>query len=52
MTDPVSIHLKYLSRGEDLFLKQVVSLQVGAEGGPLGVEGEILTVGNVDAAYA
>ena len=28
--DLVSIHLKYLNRGEDLILKQVVELQVSA----------------------
>ena len=51
MTDPVSMHLKYLDRGEDLVLEQVVDLQVGAEGVPLGLEGYSLSVGDVAAAY-
>ena len=51
MTDPVSIHLKDLDIWEDLVLKQVVELQVGAEGGPLGVEGDGPDVGDVAAMY-
>ena len=51
MTDPVSIHLKDIDIGEDLFLKQVVDLQVRPEGGPLGLEGESPAVGNVTTTY-
>ena len=47
--DPVSIHLKAIDRWEDLVLKQVVDLQVRAEGGTLLVEGESPAVGNVDS---
>ena len=35
VTDPVSIQLKDIYRGEYLILKQVVELQVGAEVSPL-----------------
>ena len=51
MTDPVYIHLKNINRDEDIVLKQVVDLQVGADGGPLGVEDEGLDVGDVADAY-
>ena len=51
LTDPVSIHLKNLDRGEDPNLKQVVNLQVEAEGGPLGVEGDNPAVCDVAATY-
>ena len=51
VTDPESIHLKYISRGEDLFLKQVVDLQVSEEGGTLGVEDGGLAIGDVDTEY-
>ena len=37
VTNPVSMHLIDIDRGENLVLKQVVDLQVSAEGGPLGV---------------
>ena len=51
VTDPVSIHLKYLDRGQVLVLKQMFDLQVGAEGGPLGKEVDGPAVGDVAAAY-
>ena len=51
VTDTVSMHLKYLDRGYDLVLNQVVKLQIGAEGGPLGVEGHSPAVGDVTAVY-
>ena len=38
-TNLVAVHLKDINRGEVWVLKQVVELQVGAEGGPLGIEG-------------
>ena len=49
--DPLSIHLKDLNRGEDVVFMQVAKLQVGAEGGPLGVEGDSNDVRYVAAAY-
>ena len=49
VTDPVSINLKDLDRGEYLVFNQVVDLQVRAEGGTLVVEGESPAVGNVDS---
>ena len=49
MTDPLSIHLKYIDRGDNLFLKQVADLKVGAEGGPLVLEGDSLAVVDVEA---
>ena len=51
MMDPVNIQLKDINGEEDLVLKQVVDLQVGAEGGPLGVEGDSNDVRYVAAAY-
>ena len=50
-TDPGSIHLKNIDREEYLILKQVVDLQVEAEGVPLGVEGDSPAVGDVAAVY-
>ena len=47
VTDPVSINLNDLDRGEYLVFNQVVDLQVRAEGVPLGVEGESPSVGIV-----
>ena len=35
VTNPVYLHLKDIDIGDTRFLKQVVKLQVGAEGGPL-----------------
>ena len=51
MTDPVFIGLKGIARGKDIVLKQVVDLQVGEEGVPLGVEGDSPSIGNVAATY-
>ena len=51
MTDPVSIHLKDMDSGKDLVLKQVVKLEAGVEGGPLGVEGDGPAIGDVAATY-
>ena len=51
MPKPVYINLKYLNRGENIVLKQVVDLKVSAEGGSLGVEGDGLAVGYVATAY-
>ena len=51
VTDPVSIHLKDIDRGEDLVLKKVVDLQVRTEGGTVGVESDSLPVGDVNAVY-
>ena len=51
VTNLVVMQLKYLDRWEFWFLKQVVELQVGAEGGPLGVEGDGLDAGDVAAAH-
>ena len=48
--NPVVVQLKDIGRGDVLVFKQVIELQVGAEGGPLGVEGDGPAVGNVDAA--
>ena len=48
--NPVSIQLEDLDRGEDLVFKQVVELQVSAEVGPLGVEGDGPAVGDLAAA--
>ena len=45
--NPVAVHLKDIDRGEVRVLKKVVELQVGAEGGPLGVEGDDLDIGDV-----
>ena len=50
VTDLVSIHLNDLDRGENLVLKQMINLQVGVEGGPIGVESDSPTIGNVDVA--
>ena len=36
----VDVHLKDLNRGGNRVLKEVVDLQVGSEGDPLGVEGD------------
>ena len=52
VTYPVSIHLMDLNREEDIILKQVVKLQVGEEGGPLGVEGDGHAVEDVAATYS
>ena len=46
MTNPVEVHLKDFQ-----VFKQVVNLQVGAEGGPLGVEGNSLAVGDVASMH-
>ena len=51
VADPVSMHLKDIDIRDDLVLKHVVNLQIGAEGGPLGVEGDSLAFGNVTATY-
>ena len=51
VTDTVSIQLNNIDRWEDLILKQVVELQVGAEGGPLRVEGDVPYIGDVAVAY-
>ena len=47
----VAIHLKDIDRIEVQVLNQVVEMQVGAEGGPLGVEGDGPAVGDVAAAH-
>ena len=47
VTNMVAVHLKDLDRGEVRVFKHVVELHVGAEGGPLGVEGDGLAVGYV-----
>ena len=39
MTDPVSIHLKDLDRGQGWVRQEVVHTDLGAEGRPVGVEG-------------
>ena len=52
VTGPLSIHLKYIDRGEYLVLKQVDEMQVGSEGVPLGVESDSLDVGDVAAVYS
>ena len=51
MTNMVVVHLKDIDRGEVRFLKKVVGMQVGTEGGPLGVEGDGLDVRYVAAAH-
>ena len=47
----VAIHLKDIDRIEVQVLNQVVEMQVGAEGGPLGVEGDGPAFGDVAAAH-
>ena len=49
--DPVSVHLKDLDSGEIRVLEQVVHLEVGAEGGPLAIQGNSVAVGDVTASY-
>ena len=51
VVDRVSIQLKDINGEEDLVLKQVVDLQVGAEGGPLGVEVDDTDIGDVAVTY-
>ena len=51
LMNPVSIHLKDLDRGEFWFFKQVIDLQVGVEGGTLGVESDSSDVKYVAAAH-
>ena len=51
MTNPVAVHLKDLDRGDVWVFNQVVELQVGAEGGLLGVEGGGTAVGDVATAH-
>ena len=51
VTNPVDVHLKDINRGETRVLKQVVELQVGAEGGSLVVEGDVPDAGDVYAAH-
>ena len=51
MTNPVAVHLKDLDRGGIRVFYQVVKLKVGAECGPLGVEGDGLDAGDVAAAH-
>ena len=45
----MAINLKDLYRGNIQVLEKVVELQVGAEVGPLGVEGDGTAVGDVAA---
>ena len=47
LKNPVAVHLKDINRGEVWVLKQVVDLRVGVEGGPLGVDGDGLAVGDI-----
>ena len=51
MTNPVAVHLKDVDIGQVRVFKHVVELQVGAEGGPLGVEGNGLAVGYVASTH-
>ena len=51
VTNPVAVHLKDLDRGDVWVFNQVVELQVGAEGGLLGVEGGGTAVGDVATAH-
>ena len=51
VTYPVYINLKDLGRGDNLVLKQVVELQVGAEGGLLVLEVDGPDVGDVAVVY-
>ena len=51
MMNTVDIHLKDINRGEVRVFKQVVDLQVGAEGSPLVVEGDGPDVGDVAVAH-
>ena len=47
----VAIHLKDVKRGEVRVFKNVVELQVGVEGGPLGVAGDGPAVEDFAAAH-
>ena len=47
MTKPVDVHLKDI----DIWEVRVFKLQVGTEGGPLGVEGDGPDVGDVAVAH-
>ena len=47
VTKPVDVHLKDI----DIWEVRVFKLQVGTEGGPLGVEGDGPDVGDVAAAH-
>ena len=51
VTDLVSVHLKDLDSGEIRFLKKVVQMEDGAEGGPLTIEGYCMEVGDMTALY-
>ena len=51
VTKPVAVHPKGLGRGEVPVFNQVVELQVGAEGGPLFVEGDGPAVGDVSSIH-
>ena len=51
VTIPVVVHMRDLDRGEYQVFKQVVKLHIGAEGGPLGVEGDGPAIGDVVAAH-
>ena len=51
MTNPVNVHLTDLDIGEVQVFKQMVELQVGAKGGPMGVDGDGLAVGDVASTY-
>ena len=46
MMNPVELNLQDIYIGDIWVLKQVVELQVGAEGVPLGLEGDGTTVGD------
>ena len=47
--DLVSVHLRYLDSGKIRALEQVVQLEVGAEGGPMTIEGNCAAVGDMNA---
>ena len=51
MTNLVAVHLEYIEMWEVWVFKKVVDLQVGGEGGPLGVEGDGPVVGDFAAAH-
>ena len=51
ITDPLSVHLKGIDSGDIWFLKKLVQLEVGAEGGTLAIEGDCTAVGYMTALY-
>ena len=49
--DLLYVHLKDLDNGEIRVLEQVVQIVVGAEGGPLEIQGDSAAIGDMITSY-